>query len=207
MLVIALTGSIGMGKTTAARRFMAQGIPVFDADAEVHKLYAGEAAAPIEAAFPGTAAKGKVDRAALGVLLRENPGTLARLEAIVHPLVRARRQAFLRDHARAEAEMVLLEIPLLFETGGEKDADVTIVVSAPAQVQHARLLAREGMSEAKLEVLLGNQMPDAEKRARADYVVDTDRPPEETAAEIDKLIESLRGREGGAFSRKQAPAR
>lgn len=200
MLVIALTGSIGMGKTTAARRFIAHGIPVFDADEEVHKLYAGEAAAPIEAAFPGATANGKVDRALLGARLAKNAGALARLEAIVHPLVRTRRQAFLRDHARRKAEMAVLEIPLLFETGGEKHADVTIVVTAPAKVQRARLLAREGMNEAKLELLLANQMPDAEKRKRADYVVDTNRPREETAAEIDKLIESLRGREGGAFS-------
>ncbi len=200
MLVIALTGSIAMGKTTVARRFLEQGIPVFDADAEVHKLYAGEAAAPIEAAFPGTTAKGEVDRAALAAALEENPGALARLEAIVHPLVRARRRAFLREHASAETEMAVLEIPLLFETGGEKDADVTIVVTAPAEVQRSRLMARRGMNEARADLLMANQMPDAEKRARADYVVETDRPPEETAAEIDKLIESFRGREGEAFS-------
>ncbi|GBE43283.1 MAG TPA: dephospho-CoA kinase [Rhizobiales bacterium] len=200
MLVIALTGSIGMGKTSAAKRFMARGIPVFDADAEVHALYAGEAAAAIEAAFPGVTAKGKVDRAALGALLRESAGALARLEAIVHPLVRARRRAFLGDHARRKTEMVVLEIPLLFETGADMDADVTIVVTAPEEVQRARLLGREGMDEAKLELLLANQMPDAEKRKRADYVVDTNRPPEETAAEIDKLIESLRGGGGEVFS-------
>lgn len=200
MLVIALTGSIAMGKSTAARAFIARGIPVFDADAEVHKLYAGEAAAPIEAAFPGTTVEGKVDRAALATHLRENEGALARLEAIVHPLVRARRIAFLREQAQAGAEMVVLEIPLLFETRSERDADVIIVVTAPAQVQRARLMARRGMSEAKAELLLANQMPDAEKRKRADFVVDTNRSPEETAAEIDKLIESLRGREGKAFS-------
>jgi len=207
MLVIALTGSIGMGKTTAAKAFLARGIPVFDADAEVHKLYSAEAAAPIEAVFPGTTAHGKVDRAALAAQLKENSGALDRLEAIVHPLVRARREDFLRKHAKAGAEMAVLEIPLLFETGGETDADVTIVVTAPAKVQRERLLAREGMSEAKLELLLANQMPDAEKRKRADYVVDTNRPQEETAAEIDKLIESLRAREGGAFSLKQTHPR
>ena len=200
MLVIALTGSIGMGKSTAAKVFLARGIPVFDADAEVHKLYAGEAAAPIEAAFPGSTANGKVDRAALAAQLKNDSGALARLEAIVHPLVRAHRLAFLREHARAGAEMAVLEIPLLFETGGEKDADITIVVTAPADVQRSRLLARDGMSEAKLDMLLANQMPDAEKCQRADYVVDTNKPLEETAAEIDKLIESLRGREGKAFS-------
>ncbi|MFQ5626135.1 MAG: dephospho-CoA kinase [Methyloligellaceae bacterium] len=200
MLVIGLTGSIGMGKTTAARRFMAHGIPVFDADAEVHKLYEAEAVAPIEAAFPGVMKDGKIDRARLGDKLREDSHALARLEAIVHPMVRARREDFLRANARTGAEMAVLEIPLLFETGGERDVDVIIVVTAPEDVQRTRLLERRGMSEARLDMLLANQLPDAEKRKRADYVVDTNRPVEETAEEIDNIIESLRGREGTAFS-------
>ena len=196
MLVIGLTGSIAMGKTTAAKRFIARNIPVFDADAQVHELYEGEAVAPIEAAFPGVTTDGKVNRARLGEMLGNDAKALARLEAIVHPMVRARREAFLRDNARKGAEMAVLEIPLLFETGSEKDVDVTIVVTAPEAVQRARLLAREGMSEARAEMLLANQMADTDKRKRADYVVDTNRPPQKTGAEIDNIIESLRGREG-----------
>lgn len=196
MLVIGLTGSIAMGKTRAAKRFIAQDIPVFDADAEVHELYAGAAVAPIEAAFPGVTAEGKIDRARLGGMLGEDASALARLEAIVHPMVRARREVFLRDNERKGAAMVVLEIPLLFETGCESQVDVTIVVTAPEAVQRARLMAREGMSEARANMLLANQMRDADKRKRADYVVDTNRAPEETAAEIDNIIESLRGREG-----------
>ena len=196
MLVIGLTGSIAMGNTSAAKRFIAQDIPVFDADAEVHELYAGAAVAPIEAAFPGVTAEGKIDRGRLGEMLGEDASALARLEAIVHPMVRARREVFLRDNERKGAAMVVLEIPLLFETGCESQVDVTIVVTAPEAVQRARLMAREGMSEARANMLLANQMRDADKRKRADYVVDTNRGLEETAAEIDNIIESLRGREG-----------
>ena len=197
MLVIGLTGSIAMGKTSAAKRFIAQGIPVFDADAQVHELYAGEAVAAIESAFPGVTQDGRIDRARLGEMLGKESGALARLEAIVHPLVRVRREEFLRDNARAGVEMVVLEIPLLFESGSDKDVDVTIVVTAPEAVQRARLMEREGMNEARAAMLLANQMPDADKRARADYVVDTNGPREETATEIDNIIESLRGREQG----------
>jgi len=200
MLVIGLTGSIGMGKSTAAKRFMAHGIPVFDADAQVHKLYEAAAVAPIEAAFPGVTKNGKVDRARLAERLGKDSQALARLEAIVHPMVRARRETFLRTHAQSGAEMAVLEIPLLFETGGDKDVDVTIVVTAPENVQRARLLERSAMSKTRLNMLLANQMPDATKRKRADYVVDTNRPVEETGAEIDNIIESLRGREGGVFA-------
>ena len=197
MLVIGLTGSIAMGKTSAAKRFIANGIPVFDADAHVHELYEGEAVAAIEAAFPGVTKEGKVNRARLGEMLGKDTTALARLEAIVHPMVRARREAFLRENARVGAEMVVLEIPLLFETGSERQVDVTIVVTAPEEVQRARLMAREGMSQARAEMLLANQMPDADKRKRADYVVDTNRELEETGAEIDNIIDSLRGFEKG----------
>ena len=197
MLVIGLTGSIAMGKTSAAKRFIANGIPVFDADAHVHELYEGEAVAAIEAAFPGVTKEGKVNRARLGEMLGKDAAALARLEAIVHPMVRARREAFLRENARVGAEMVVLEIPLLFETGSERQVDVTIVVTAPEEVQRARLMAREGMSQARAEMLLANQMPDADKRKRADYVVDTNRELEETGAEIDNIIDSLRGFEKG----------
>ena len=197
MLVIGLTGSIAMGKTSAAKRFIANGIPVFDADAHVHELYEGEAVAAIEAAFPGVTKEGKVNRIRLGEMLGKDATALARLEAIVHPMVRARREAFLRENARVGAEMVVLEIPLLFETGSERQVDVTIVVTAPEKVQRARLMAREGMSQARAEMLLANQMPDADKRKRADYVVDTNRELEETGAEIDNIIDSLRGFEKG----------
>ena len=199
MLVIGLTGSIGMGKTTAAQRFAANGIPVFDADTEVHRLYEGEAVPIIEEAFPGTTKNGKVDRSALAAALMEDNKAMSRLEAIVHPLVRAARTDFLTRHVREGTEMVVLEIPLLFETGAEKHTDVSVVVSAPAEVQRERVLERPGMSAAKLDALLANQMPDTEKRERADFVVDTNRSLEETALEIDRIIESLHGREGTAF--------
>jgi dephospho-CoA kinase len=198
MLVIGLTGSIGMGKSTVARRFIANGIAVFDADAVVHELYEGEAVSIVEAAFPGSTRDGRVDRTSLAQLLKKDKGALERLEKIVHPMVRDKREKFLATRKSAGAQMVVLEIPLLFETGGEKQVDVTVVVSAPADVQRARVLERPGMSEAKLDALLANQMPDAEKRRRADYVVDTDRPIEDTGAEIDKLIELLRGRVNAA---------
>ena len=199
MLVIGLTGSIGMGKTTAAQRFAANSIPVFDADAEVHRLYEGTAAPLIEQAFPGTTRSGKVNRVALAEVLLADKKAMPRLEAIVHPLVRAARQDFLTRHARDGAEMVVLEIPLLFETGAEKHIDVSVVVTAPAGVQRNRVLKRPGMSADKLYALLANQMADKEKHERADFVVDTNRSLEETAAEIDRIIESLRGREGTAF--------
>lgn len=198
MLVIGLTGSIGMGKSTVARRFAANGIAVFDADAVVHELYEGEAVQAIEGAFPGATYDGQVDRARLAELLKNENGALARLEAIVHPMVRGKREKFLASQRQAGAQMVVLEIPLLFETGGENQVDVTVVVSAPANVQRARVLERPGMSEAKFDALLANQMPDAEKRGRADYVVDTDRSIEDTGKEIDKLITLLRAREDAA---------
>ncbi len=199
MLVIGLTGSIGMGKSSAAKHFAVNGIPVFDADAEVHRLYGGVAAPLIEEAFPGTTQNGKVERAALAAALMEEENAMARLEAIVHPLVREARTEFLTRHARDGAQLALLEIPLLFETGADKHVDVSVVVTAPAEVQRARVLKRAGMNEARFDALLANQMPDQAKRQRADFVVDTNRPMEETAAEIDRIVESLRGREGEAF--------
>jgi dephospho-CoA kinase len=199
MLVIGLTGSIGMGKTTAALQFKGNSIPVFDADAEVHRLYEGDAVPLIEEAFPGTTKDGKVDRSALAKTLLGDEKAIQHLEAIVHPLVRAVRQEFLTRHAGEGAAMVVLEIPLLFETGGDKYVDVSVVVTAPSEVQRERVLARPGMSEAKLDALLANQMPDEEKRKRADFVVDTNSSLEDTAADIDRIIELLRGREGTVF--------
>lgn len=202
MLLIGLTGSIGMGKSTVAQRLRALGLAVIDADAEVHKLYNGGAAAPlIEAAFPGTTRDGHVDRQKLAQWLLVNPGDFKKLEQIVHPLVFAAEQALLRAEAEKGAPMAVLEIPLLFETGGEKRVDVTMVVSAPAHLQRERVLARPGMTVEKLEQILAKQVPDAEKRARADFVVDTGLALPETQAQVDRVIESLKGRTGTAYAR------
>ena len=170
--VLGLTGSIGMGKTTTAAMFAAEGVPVWDADAAVHRLYApgGAGVAAVGALCPEAVGPGGVDRGALKAWLAGDPARLAALEAAVHPLVAADRAAFL---AGAEAPVVLLDIPLLFETGGEALCDAVVVVSAPAQVQRARVLARPGMTDEVLTRLLARQMPDAEKRARADHVIET----------------------------------
>lgn len=199
MLVIGLTGSIGMGKSTAAERFRANGIAVFDADAEVHRLYTGEAAPLVETVFPGTVIDGVVDRARLAAAVVGNRQAIAKLEEIVHPLVRESERCFLHAERERGAEMAVLEIPLLFETGAETFVDVTVVISAPEDVQRERVMARPGMTAEKFKQLKANQMPDAEKRAKADFVVDSSGPVEETGAEIDKIIESLRGREGEAW--------
>lgn len=204
MLVIGLTGSIGMGKSTIAARFRALGIAVCDADAEVHKLYAGKAVPLIEAAFPGTTANGVVDRGRLGAALVKDPSGFKRLEEIVHPLVFAAERDFLRAEAARGAAMAVLEIPLLLETGGEKRVDVVVVVSAPADVQEARVLQRPGMTREKLATILARQVPDSEKRRRADFVVDTGTTIPESESQVDKIIESLRGRTGTAFARHWA---
>jgi len=201
MLVIGLTGSIGMGKTTVADRFRERGIAVCDADAEVHKLYAGAAVAPIEAAFPGTTGPAGVDRQRLADALLREPESFQRLEAIVHPLVQAAERAFLQAEAARGAKLAVLEVPLLFESGGHARCDATVVVSAPAAVQRARVLARPGMTAAKLDAILARQMPDAAKRARADFVVDTGTTLEATHAAVDNVIESLRARTGKAYRR------
>jgi len=201
MLIIGLTGSIGMGKSTIAERFRVSGIPVCDADALVHQLYEGKAVAPIEAAFPGTTANGKVDRVTLGKAVLGDPHGLQRLEAIVHPLVHAAERDCLRSAYDAGAPMAVLEIPLLFETGGDARVDVTIVVSAPVERQKERVLQRPGMTEQKLEAILARQMPDAEKRRRADFVVDTGSTLEASRAQVDTIIAALRGRGGEAYVR------
>jgi dephospho-CoA kinase len=199
MLVIGLTGSAGMGKSTIATHFRAHGIPVIDADAEVHRLYEGAAVPLIEAAFPGATADGKVDRAKLSAALLQSPGEFKRLEAIIHPLVKAAERAFLQRSFAQGVAMAVLEIPLLFETGGDARVDVALVASAPAAVQRERMLARPGMTEEKLGALLTRQMPDAEKRARADFVVDTGLPIAETLAQVDRIIDILKGRQGAAY--------
>ena len=199
MLIVGLTGSIGMGKSTVAARFRRHGIAVCDADAEVHKLYEGAAVPAIEAAFPGTTAGGKVDRQRLAEALIDNPAGFKRLEAIVHPMVLAAERAFLRAEAAKGAAVAVLEIPLLLETGGEKRVDVVVVVGAPADKQRERVMLRPGMTAEKLAQILARQMPDAEKRARADFVVDTGGTFAESEAQVDTIVESLNGREGTAF--------
>jgi dephospho-CoA kinase len=205
MLIIGLTGSIGMGKSTASERFRFLGCQVIDADAEVHKLYAGAAVAPIEAAFPGTTTAGQVDRAKLSAALLADPAGFKRLEAIVHPLVQAAEKALLQQAATSGAKLVVLEVPLLFETNGHERCDVTIVVSAPAATQRARVLARPGMTVEKLDAILARQLPDVEKRARADFVVDTGGTIPDTQAQIDAVVAQLKARsatpDGGAFRR------
>lgn len=194
MKKIGLTGSIGMGKTTVAKMFAARGIPVFDADAAVHQLYAkgGAAVEPVGAAFPGTVKDGAVDRAALSALVVGKPAEIRKLETIVHPLVGRLREDFLRDAEASGAPMAVLEIQMLLEGSSANQLDVIVVVSAPEAVQRERALARPGMTEEKLAGILSNQMPDAEKRARADVVIDTGTSLAETEAQVAALIETLR---------------
>ncbi len=200
MLIVGLTGSLGMGKTTAAAHLRARGLPVFDADAEVHRLYATTAAPLIEAAFPGTTRDGKVDRQKLAAAVVAQPKRFAELEAIVHPLVRAAERAFLNEEAARGTAIAVLEIPLLFETGADTKVDATIVVSAPADVQRRRLLHREGLDKEKIESLLARQMPDEEKRAHADFVVDTSGSIEASGAQLDAIIAELGGHRRRAYA-------
>lgn len=190
---LGLTGSIGMGKSTTAAMFAAAGVPVWDADAAVHRLYApGGAAVPVIAALhPAAVREGAVDRAALKAWIAAEPGALGRIEAAVHPLVAADREAFLAD--AADKPLVVLDIPLLFETGADTRMDATLVVSAPAEVQRARVLARPGMTPAQLDLILSRQMPDAEKRARATWVIETI-GLDATRAAVQDLIETIRAR-------------
>jgi len=173
MLILGLTGSIGMGKSTAAKLFAEAGVPVYDADAAVHTLYEGEAVPAIEAAFPGTTAGGKVDRGRLSARVVHDPAAIRQLERIVHPMLGASRQKFLDDAERSGAPVAVVDVPLLFETGGEKRVDVVVVVTTTPEIQRQRILARDNMSSEKLDAILARQLPDAEKRRRADFVVDT----------------------------------
>ncbi|MDZ7601505.1 MAG: dephospho-CoA kinase [Hoeflea sp.] len=192
MIIIGLTGSIGMGKSTTAEMFQALGIPVNSADEVVHQLYRGEAAPLIELAFPGTAAEGVVDRARLSEQLMAAPEGFARLEAIIHPLVRAREQDFLAQ-ARSRGEpLVVLDIPLLFETGAAERVDVIVVVSCAPEIQRDRVLARPGMTEAKFASILARQTPDADKRARADYVIDTGSGLEAARQQVATIVAELK---------------
>ncbi|MCK1518654.1 dephospho-CoA kinase [Bradyrhizobium sp. 190] len=173
MRILGLTGSIGMGKSTTAKLFTEAGVPVYDADAAVHKIYEGEAAPAIEAAFPGTTVDGKVDRAKLSAKVVHDQAAIKQLEQIVHPMLGASRQKFLDEAERSGAPVVVMDIPLLFETGGEKRVDAVVVVSTDPATQRERILARGTMTSEALDGILARQMPDAEKRKRADFVVDT----------------------------------
>jgi dephospho-CoA kinase len=173
MRILGLTGSIGMGKSTTAKLFTEAGVPVYDADAAVHKIYEGEAAPAIEAAFPGTTVDGKVDRAKLSAKVVHDPAAIKQLEQIVHPMLGASRKKFLDEAERAGAPVVVMDIPLLYETGGEKRVDAVVVVSTDAASQRERILARGTMTNEALDAILARQLPDAEKRKRADFVVDT----------------------------------
>ncbi|MEQ1576761.1 MAG: dephospho-CoA kinase [Hyphomicrobium sp.] len=201
MLVIGLTGSIGMGKSAVAAHLRQRGIAVFDADAEVHKLYQGPAAQTIGLAFPGTVMSGVVDRSRLAQALGSDPSSFKRLEAIVHPLVWVAERDFLRAAKLRGDKISVLEIPLLFEGGNEKKMDAVIVVSAPIEVQRRRVLERDGMTETRLEDLLARQMPDSEKLRRADFVVDTGGTIAKTHTQTDIIIAKLSGWPALAFDR------
>jgi dephospho-CoA kinase len=191
MFVIGLTGSIGMGKSTTARFFAEAGVPVHDADATVHRLYQSEAVPAVEAAFPGTTSGGKVDREKLAARVLGDKAALRQLEAVVHPLVRKSEMQFLAEAERAGAPVAVLDIPLLFETGGQERVDAVVTVSAPPQVQRARLLERPGMTEEKLEALAANQVPDAEKRRRADFIVDSSQGFEAARAQVADILRQV----------------
>lgn len=188
MLLIGLTGSIGMGKSTTMQLFAEQGVPVYDADAAVHAVYAGEAVPHIEAAFPGTTAEGKVDRQKLAAQVLGKPEALKKLESIVHPMLGAHRQRFLDDAESSGAPIAVLDVPLLFETNGHHRMDAVVVVSAPADLQRQRVLARENMTAEKLDAILARQMPDEEKRQRADFVVDTSQGIEPVRARVRDIL-------------------
>lgn len=191
MIVLGLTGSIGMGKSTTAAMFRAAGVPVHDADAAVHRLYAGPLAAEIEAAFPGTVRDGAVDRAALGARVLGDAAAMARLEAIVHPAVRAETSAFLAKATQAGAPVAVLDIPLLFETGRDAEVDAIVVVTAPAEVQRARVLARPGMTAEKFAAILARQTPDEVKRRRADFLIDSSAGLAAAEAEVAAILAAV----------------
>jgi dephospho-CoA kinase len=191
MFILGLTGSLGMGKSATAKMFAEEGVPVHDADAAVHRLYDGEAALQIETAFPGTTKDGKVDREKLGKLVLGDAAAIKRLEQIVHPLVAATTARFLAKAEHQGASVAVLDVPLLFETGGDARCDAVVVVSAPADVQRTRAFERPGMSEGKLAAILAKQMPDAEKRARADFVVDTSKGFDAAREQVRDILKAV----------------
>jgi dephospho-CoA kinase len=191
MIILGLTGSIGMGKSTTAKLFAEAGVPVYDADAAVHRLYEGEAVPAIEAAFPGTTANGKVDRNRLSAQVVHDPSAIRRLEQIVHPMLGTSRQKFLDDAEQSGAPVAVVDVPLLFETGGEKRVDAVVVVTTTPEIQRERILARDNMTGEKLDAILARQLADAEKRKRADFVVDTSDGLDHVRARIrDILVEA-----------------
>lgn len=192
MIVIGLTGSIGMGKTTTAGMFRDEGIPINDSDAVVHDLYKTEAVEPVGKAFPGSVRNGAIDRDELARQLSLNPTGFSQLEAIVHPLVREREKRFLENQRSSGADLVLLDIPLLFETGAEKRVDVIVVATCDPQIQRQRVLARPGMTEEKFNLILNRQMPDSQKRQRADFLVDTGSGLNQAKQRVQQIIALLR---------------
>lgn len=191
MRILGLTGSIGMGKSTTAKMFEEAGVPVYDADATVHRLYEGEAVAAIEAAFPGTTVNGKVDRTLLSPRVVHDAEAMKRLERIVHPMLRAHHQKFLDDAEKSGAPVAVVDIPLLYETGGESRVDAVVVVTTASEVQRERILAREGMTPEKLDAILAKQLPDAEKRRRADFVVDTSHGLDPVRIRIREILDQV----------------
>jgi dephospho-CoA kinase len=189
MIILGLTGSIGMGKSTTAKLFAEAGVPVYDADAAVHRLYEGEAVPAIEAAFPGTTVDGKVDRARLSALVVHDPAAMKQLERIVHPMLGASRKKFLDQAERSGAPVAVVDVPLLYETGGENRVDAVVVVTTSPEVQRERILARDNMSGEKLDAILARQLPDSEKRKRADFVVDTSHGLEPVRARIRDILD------------------
>jgi dephospho-CoA kinase len=188
MIILGLTGSIGMGKSTTAKLFAEAGVPVYDADATVHKIYEGEAVPAVEAAFPGTTVDGKVDRNRLSAQVVHDPAAMRRLEGIVHPMLGASRQKFLHDAEQSGAPVVVVDVPLLYETGGEKRVDAVVVVTTTPEIQRQRILARDNMTSEKLDAILARQLPDAEKRKRADFVVDTSHGLDPVRAQIRDIL-------------------
>jgi dephospho-CoA kinase len=189
MIILGLTGSIGMGKSTTARLFAEAGVPVYDADATVHMIYEGEAAPAIEAAFPGTTSGGKVDRAKLSAQVVHDADAIRRLEQIVHPMLRAYHQRFLDEAEQSGAPVAVVDVPLLYETGGEKRVDAVVVVTTSPEAQRERILARDNMTAEKLDAILARQLPDAEKRRRADFIVDTSHGLDPVRARIRDILE------------------
>ncbi|SDT28178.1 dephospho-CoA kinase [Bradyrhizobium canariense] len=189
MIILGLTGSIGMGKSTTAKLFADAGVPVYDADATVHMIYEGEAAPAIEAAFPGTTVNGRVDRAKLSAQVVHDAQAMKRLEQVVHPMLRSHHQKFLDEAEQSGAPVAVVDVPLLFETGGEKRVDAVVVVTTSPQVQRERILARDNMTAEKLDYILARQLPDAEKRQRADFIVDTSHGLDPVRARIRDILD------------------
>src|SRR6516162_45933 len=191
MLILGLTGSIGMGKSTTAKLFTEAGVPVYDADATVHRIYEGEAAPAIEAAFPGTTVDGKVDRARLSERVMHDPAAIRRLEQIVHPMLRSHHQKFLEEAEKSGAPVAVMDIPLSYETDGETRVDAVVVVTTSPEVQRERILARENMTGEKLDAILARQLPDADKRKRADFVVDTSHGLDPVRSRIRDILDQV----------------